>query len=71
MLTHLMDLDGSLSEAGYLVATLEAAVSFITQVQRGMRRTGGMRRTDVLHETSLNHFMPLESERGQNNGGIG
>ncbi|CBN76111.1 conserved unknown protein [Ectocarpus siliculosus] len=32
MLTHLMDLDGSLSEAGYLVATLEAAVSFITQV---------------------------------------
>lgn len=32
LLTHLMDLDGSLSEAGYLVATLEAAVSFITQV---------------------------------------
>ncbi|CAM9146896.1 unnamed protein product [Ectocarpus sp. 13 AM-2016] len=32
ILTHLMDLDGSLSEAGYLVATLEAAVSFITQV---------------------------------------
>eukprot|EP00752_Nemacystus_decipiens_P014145 g12578.t2 len=32
LLTHLMDADGSLSEAGYLVATLEAAVSFITQV---------------------------------------
>lgn len=27
-----MDAEGSLSEAGYLVATLEAAVSFITQV---------------------------------------
>lgn len=32
LLTHLMDVDGSLSEAGYLVATLEAAVAFITQV---------------------------------------
>ncbi|CAM9504849.1 unnamed protein product [Scytosiphon promiscuus] len=32
LLTHLMDADGSLSEAGYLVATLEAAVSFVTQV---------------------------------------
>lgn len=27
-----MDVEGSLSEAGYLVATLEAAVSFIAQV---------------------------------------
>lgn len=33
LLTHLMDAEGSLSEAGYLVATLEAAVSFITQVR--------------------------------------
>lgn len=32
LLTHLMDVEGSLSEAGYLVATLEAAVSFVAQV---------------------------------------
>lgn len=36
LLTHLMDADGSLSEAGYLVATLEAAVSFIAQVRWGI-----------------------------------
>ena len=38
LLTHLMDADGSLSEAGYLVATLEAAVSFITQVEAACTR---------------------------------
>ncbi|CAN0117704.1 unnamed protein product, partial [Ectocarpus sp. 12 AP-2014] len=41
ILTHLMDLDGSLSEAGYLVATLEAAVSFITQVHASSASADG------------------------------
>lgn len=34
LLTHLMDAQCSLAEEGYLVATLEAAVSFISQVNR-------------------------------------
>ena len=34
LLTHFMDVERSLSEAGYLVATLEMAVLFITQVQQ-------------------------------------
>lgn len=40
LLIHLMDVEGSLSEGGYLVVTLEAAVSFITQVTRSALSRG-------------------------------